>query len=161
MTIAARSNERVSAAVTAIRCTKSGVSSRASKPIASRRGKKAPTAFGAMSNRFVDGQSAVNRSHLTFLARSVTTCAALGAFGRGRSVSGEIAHMLCLDPPAQLLAQFMGSTLDDRVMRDPHDGALHPIKRHRNFRRLEQELVKFFLERGRCPIHGLTPLYRD
>ena len=33
----------------------SGVSSRASKPIASRRG-EAPTAFGAMSNRLVDGQ---------------------------------------------------------------------------------------------------------
>jgi hypothetical protein len=72
-------------------------------------------------------------------------------------MSGEIAHMLCLDPPAQLLAQFMGSTLDDRVMGDPHDGALHPIKRYRNLRRLVQELVEFFLKFGRCPIHGLTP----
>src|SRR6478672_6072373 len=128
MTIAARSNERASAAATAIRCTKSGVSSRASKPSASRRGEKAPTALGAMSDRLVDGQSAVDRPHLTFLAGSVAAGAALGAFGRGGSVGGEIAHMLCLDPPAQLLAQFMGSTFDDRVMRDPHDGALHPIK---------------------------------
>jgi hypothetical protein len=110
-----------------------------------------------MSDRLVDGQSAVDRPHLTFLAGSVTAGAALGTLGRGRSVSGEIAHMLCLDPPAQLLAQFVGSTLDDRVMRDPHDGALHPIKCYRNFRRLAQELVKFFLEIGRRPIHGLTP----
>ncbi len=28
---------------------------------------------------------------------------------------------------------------------------------YRNFRRLVQELVKFFLELGHCPIHGLTP----
>jgi hypothetical protein len=73
-------------------------------------------------------------------------------------VSGEIAQMLGLDPPAQLLAQFVGSTLDDRVMRDPHDGPLPPIQRDRNFRRLAQELVKFCLEIGRRPIHGLTPL---
>ena len=51
-------------------------------------------------------------------------------------MSGEIVHMLCLDPPAELFAQFMGSTLNDRVMRDPHDGALHPIKPYRNLRRL-------------------------
>ena len=82
-----------------------------------------------MSNRLVDGQSAVDRSHLTFLAGSVTAGATVGAFGRGRSVSGEIAHMLCLDLPAQLLAQFMSSTLDDRIMRDP-DGAFHPIKHY-------------------------------
>lgn len=72
-------------------------------------------------------------------------------------MSGEIGHMPCLNPLAQLLAQFMGSTLNDRVMRDPHDGALRPIKRYRNFRRLMQQLAKFFLECGRRPIHGLTP----
>jgi hypothetical protein len=42
-------------------------------------------------------------------------------------------------------------------MRDPHDGPLHPIKGYGNFRRLAQELVKFFLEIGRRPIHGLAP----
>jgi hypothetical protein len=73
-------------------------------------------------------------------------------------VSGEITHMLCLDPPTQFLAQFVGSTLDDRVMRDSHDGAPHPIKCYRNLRRLAQELIEFFLELGRCPIHGFTPL---
>jgi hypothetical protein len=111
-----------------------------------------------MSDRLVDGQRAVDRPHLTSLAGRVTAGAALGAFGRGRGASGEIAQVLCLDPPAQLLAQFVGSTLDDRIMRDPHDGPLHPIQRDRNFRRLAQELVKFFLEIGRRPIHGLTPV---
>jgi hypothetical protein len=72
-------------------------------------------------------------------------------------VSGEIAHMLGLDPPAQFLAQFMGSNLDDRVMRNSHDEPLHPIEGHRNLCRLAQEVLKFFLELGRCPIHGLTP----
>ena len=34
-------------------------------------------------------------------------------------------------------------------------------KRYRNFRRLAQELIKFFLECGRCPIHGLTPIMAE
>jgi hypothetical protein len=73
-------------------------------------------------------------------------------------VSGEIAHMLCLDPPAELLAQFVGSRLDDRVMRDPNDGPLDPIQRDRDFRRLMQEVVEFFLEIDCRAIHGLTPV---
>src|SRR5579875_627437 len=157
MAIAARSNERVSAAATAIRWTNSGVSSRASKPRASRRGKKAPAAFGAMSDRFVNGQGAVDRSDLASLAGGVTAGATLGAFGRGRGAGGEIAHVLGLDLPAELLAQFVGSRLDDRVMMDPDDGALDAIERHRNFRGLAQELVEFSLEIGRRPIHGLPP----
>ena len=76
-------------------------------------------------------------------------------------MSGEIAHMLCLDLPAQLLAQFMSSTLDDRIMRDPHDGALHPIKRYRNFRRLMQELVKFSLSLVVLPSWVNSFLCRD
>jgi hypothetical protein len=71
-------------------------------------------------------------------------------------VSGEIAHMLCLDSSAELLAQFMGSRLDDGIMRNPHNGSLDPIERNRDFRRLAQQLVEFFLELGRCPIHGFA-----
>ena len=36
----------------------------------------------------------------------------------------------------------------------------YPLKGYRNFRRLAQKLVKSFLERGRCPIHGLTAIVR-
>jgi hypothetical protein len=110
-----------------------------------------------MSDRLVDGQCAVDRGHPTFLAGGVTAGAALGTPGRGGSMSGEFVHLLSLNPATELLAQFVGSGLDHRVMGDPHDGALHPIEGHRNFRRLIQELVKFFLERGCCPIHGMTP----
>ena len=112
MMIAARLNERASAAATTIRCTNSGVSSRASKPNVSRRGKKAPTAFGAISNRLVDGQSAVDRGHLTFFAGGIATSAALGTLGRGGTMSGEIAHMLRLNTAAQLLAKLVHSGLD-------------------------------------------------
>jgi hypothetical protein len=111
-----------------------------------------------MSDRLVDGQRAIDRGHLTFLAGGVTAGAALETLGRGGNVSGEFAHLLSLDPAAQLLPQFVGSGLDDRVMRDPHNGALYPIEGYRNFRRLAQKLVKFFFERSRCPIHGSTPL---
>ena len=53
-----------------------------------------------------------------------------------------------------------GSRLDDRVMRNPHDGALHSIEGNRNFRRRVQELVQLFPERGRFPIRRLIPLRR-
>ena len=45
-------------------------------------------------------------------------------------------------------------------MRNPHDGALHSIEGNRNFRRLVQELVQLFPERGRFPIRTLIPLRR-
>jgi hypothetical protein len=111
-----------------------------------------------MGDRLVHGQKAVNRPDLTPLAGGVTAGATLGATGRGRSVSGDIAHMLCLDSSAELLAQFMGSRLDDGIMRNPNNGSLDPIERNRDFRRLAQEVVEFFLEIGCRPIHGLTPV---
>jgi hypothetical protein len=114
-----------------------------------------------MSDRLVDGQSAVDRGYMTFLAGGVAASAALGTLGRGGSLSGEFAHLLSLDPATQLLAQFVGTGLDDRVMGDSHDGAFSPIEGYRNFRRLAEELVKFFFERSRRPIHGLTPLVSE
>jgi hypothetical protein len=73
---------------------------------------------------------------------------------------GELAHLAGLDQAAELLPQFMRPGLDHRVMGDAHDRAVGSIQGHGGLRGLVQELVEFFLECGRCPIHGSTPFVR-
>ena len=65
--------------------------------------------------------------------------------------------MLCLNPATELLAQFVGSALDDRVVRDPHDGTLGAIEGHGDLGSLSKQLVKFFLECARTSIHESSP----
>src|SRR5262249_36845275 len=153
MTIVARSNERASAAPTAIRCTKSGVSLRASRPSVSLRGEKAPTALGAIGCWLVDGHRAVDGGQASFLAGNVATGAALWALDGWSSMSGQIPHMLRLNPATELSPEFVGSSLNDRVVGDADDGTGGPIEGHRDLGGLSKQFVKFFLQRVRRPIH--------
>src|SRR5512135_2488698 len=157
ITIAPRLKERVSAAATVIRCTNQGVSSRASKPNDSRRGEKAPAAAGAVTHRLLHGERAVDGGHPTFLAHELAPGTALGTLGDVGRSRGDLAHLACLNLPAELLPQFVRAGLDDRVMGDSHDRAVGLIEGHGNLRRLAQELIEFFLQSSRRPIHGLTP----
>jgi hypothetical protein len=72
-------------------------------------------------------------------------------------MGGEIAHMLRLNPAAELPAQFVGSGLDDRVVGDPHDGARSPIEGHGDLGSLSKQLAKFFLECVRRSVHESSP----
>ena len=81
----------------------------------------------------------------------------LGTFGGVGGLRGDGAHLPGLDRATELLPQFVGPGLDHRVMGDPHNGPFGPIESHGDLRGLPQELIEFFLQRGRRPIHGLIP----
>jgi hypothetical protein len=70
---------------------------------------------------------------------------------------GDRAHLAGLNLATELLPQFVSPGLDHRVMRDSHDRSLGPVEGHGDLRRLPQELIEFFLQSGRRPIHGWTP----
>jgi hypothetical protein len=71
-------------------------------------------------------------------------------------VRREVAHLAGLNPPAELLPEFMRAGLDHRVMREADEGALRVVQCHGDFRGLAQELIELFPERRRHPIHGST-----
>ena len=83
-----------------------------------------------------------------------TALGTLGGVGRSR---GDLAHLACLNLPAEWLPPFVHAGLDDCVMADSHDRAVGLIEGHGTLRRLAQEWIEFFLQGDRRPIHGLTP----
>ena len=110
-----------------------------------------------MADRFFNRQGPIDRYHRTFLANGLAAGAAPGTFRGGVLPAGEHAHLQRLNLSNELSPQLMGALLDDRVMRHPYDVPLSPIQRDGNFRRLMEKLIKFFLESGRCTIHGCDP----
>jgi hypothetical protein len=103
------------------------------------------------------GERAIDRGDPTFLVIESASGAAPGARGHLGGVRGEVAHLAGLDPPAELLPEFMRAGLDHRVMRDADDGALRVVQGYGDLRGFAQELIELFLECGRRPIHGSTP----
>jgi len=113
-----------------------------------------------MTYRLLDLEAAIDRSHATFFTNHLATRAALGTRRRIGRLHSNLTHLPCLNLSAELLPQLMGASLDDGVMRNPHNGAVGTIQSDRNFRRLVEESIKFFLERRRCSIHALPPSVR-
>lgn len=62
-----------------------------------------------------------------------------------------------LNRAAELLPQFMGPQLDDRIVGHPLDRPVGSIERDRNFRGLEEQRREFVLKFVGVPLHGNPP----
>jgi hypothetical protein len=138
--------------------TRVGVSSRASKPSGSRRGKKRPAAFPAIPFEFLEFQRPVDGGHRTFDRLQ-------GGLGPARRtprpadvVVDDRGHVTLLDLATELATKFVGAKFDDRVMRHPLDGAIESIEVDRDLGRFDEEPRKFFLKFDGVPLHGQPPI---
>jgi hypothetical protein len=110
-----------------------------------------------MTGRLLDHESAIDGGDATFLANQLASAAALGTLGGVGRLRRDGAHLPSLDSAAEFLPQLVGTGFDHRVMGNSDDRAVGAIEGYGDFGRLAQELIEFFLQFGRRPIHGLTP----
>lgn len=109
-----------------------------SKPRGSLRGEKSPPASGALGLEFVEQDGSVDGFHQAFGRVQLTggptsgTCGSWGLLGRHH------VRLPLLNHPTELLPQFMGSQLDDRIVRHPLNRPVGSIEPDRDFGRFSE-----------------------
>ena len=132
ITRAARSNDRVSAAVTVIFLTSKGVNSRASRPRTSRRGKKIAATLATVADQLGERHFAVNGGHHSLADFEITDRSAVRTAMLPRLAGHGLFGLLGLDHAAQPSPQLVCVLLDDGIVWHSFDGAIGPAQRDRD-----------------------------
>ncbi len=107
-----------------------------------------------MSAEFGEPERPVDRRHRAFVGVQLT----VGPTSGTRSPCGVLRHhrlhLPLLNHAAELLPQFMGPQLDDRIVRDPLNRPVGSIQGDRDFRSFSEQTREFVLQFVDMPLHG-------
>ena len=157
--MAARLKERVSAPKTVILRMTPGVNSRASKPKASRIGKKISPTDAAMPFQFLERNRPVAGSDAPFFRNQLTTRTTLRTTSHAHLPGRQLIHVDFLCHPTDHLPHFMSRFFDENVMRHSLTGhlPLGQIQLDFQLSRPPGSFLKFCLQLFETIIHDHTP----
>jgi hypothetical protein len=91
----------------------------------------------------------------------VATGSTRGTLGLGRPFGHDLSHVPLLNLAAELLAHFVASQLDDRVMGHPTNPSVGPIQGHTDLGRLLEQAVQFLFKLLDPIVHDRTRFIED
>lgn len=127
------------------------------KPSGSLRGEKSPPALGALTLEFAEHDGPVDGFQRAFGGVQLTGGPTSGACSSWGLLGHHRLHLPLLNHPAELLPQFMGAQLDDRIVRHPLNRPIGSIEPDRDFGRFSEQTRQFVLQIVDLPLHGNAP----